>query len=137
MDFGVSVGVSAIALLKDVIKHLKEKKEKDPELLSTLNDVMGEVLNLRESVLDLIQRNHQLEEKLKSAEAAAQEEKSVVWDEHRGIWVDKENPGQGGYCPKCKLRHNKLVPLMVEPNGWRCTACAAFVDNQDWVPTVI
>lgn len=124
MDFGVSV--SAMTLLKDIVKYIKEKKDKDEVLLEMVANLREEIFTLNERLLEQMVKNQELEGKIRTLETAAEETASVRWDEHKGIWVDKENPGQGGYCPKCKSKRKELVPLTISFDGWKCRVCDEY-----------
>lgn len=122
MDIGFSVGVAAVDTVKTLIKIIRDKQKADPELMTLVNDIMAEVLDMREKYLALYQENEQLKNNAKI-------ELSIVFDEKFGFYRSRESDEKLAYCTKCKAEGKGLIPLKKQDNGFVCKVCNSFYQD--------
>ncbi len=117
-----------------MITVVKEPVPSYKELAELLKDgftpeAQEKIMDLRQSLLSLMQENAQLQQRIRELEASAPSasapeliyDKGVYWTLERGV-------RQGPYCPACQDRTGKQVRLHYQHTGtpgiyWVCKAC--------------
>ena len=126
LDVGVSVGV--ISLLKEVVSHIKSKKEHDPELLAKLID-------LQTAMYDLIEQNAELKGKISELEEQKELKVGLSFNSNWGVWSDDAQEVLF-YCTKC-LAEGCRVPLQVYSHGFKCGKCNGWYAKPEVAERVV
>lgn len=118
-----------------MITVVKEPVPSYKELAELLKDgftpeAQEKIMDLRQSMLSLMQENAQLLQRIKELESStppATPTRELVYD--KGVyWTLERGTRQGPYCPACQDRVGKLVRLHYQHTGtpgiyWVCKAC--------------
>jgi hypothetical protein len=118
-----------------MITVVKEPVPSYKELAELLKDgftpeAQEKIMDLRQSMLSLMQENAQLLQRIKELEAStppAAPARELIYD--KGVyWTLERGTRQGPFCPACQDRAGKLVRLHYQHTGtpgiyWVCKAC--------------